>query len=109
MIVEPSPGEPLKCPSCRRENQISPERIEPARCSRCGCELEPLARIRDAADALLRQAQEALAAGKFEEAARLSADAWTLIPSPAAARSGLVAHVASGNSMAAAIWQVRLR
>ncbi len=98
----------LRCPSCRRANTIDPDRTEAARCARCNCELEPLVLIRSAAEALTRQACDALARDDFSGAARLAAESWALMPTTLTAACGLLAAVSGKNVHAASHWQQRL-
>jgi hypothetical protein len=91
----------LRCPSCRRANPIPRRRGSPARCSRCDCELEPLALIAEAAGDISRRAVEALAAGNPAEAARLARQSRKLAPGPAASACLLLADTLLAASEAA--------
>ncbi len=98
----------LRCPSCRRANPIDPDRTVALRCARCDCELEPLVLIRSAAEALVRQACDALAKDDFAGAARLATQSWTLMPAPEAASCGLLAAINRGELPNAEHWHQRL-
>ena len=98
----------LRCPSCRRANQIDPDRTVVLRCARCDCELEPLVLIRSAAEGHTRNACNALAKSDFAGAARLATQSWTLMPAPEAAACGLLAAINRGDLPAADHWHQRL-
>jgi hypothetical protein len=98
----------LRCPSCRRANQIDPDRTVALRCARCHCELEPLALIRAAAEGHTRNACDALANDDFAGAARLATQSWALMPAPETAACGLLAAINRGDLPAAAYWRQRL-
>ncbi len=102
------PDHTLRCPSCRRANSIPRRRESPARCSRCDCELEPLALIVEAAGDISRQAAEALAADNPAKAARLARQSWELAPGPAAATCLFLASIILNDPIAARRWQLHL-
>jgi hypothetical protein len=96
------------CPSCRRVRVVDPDSPGETRCSRCGCDLAGLARLRDCAALRAGQAAAALGSGSAREAANLSARSWDLKPGTTAAACGFLAEIVKGDLPAAMRWKQRL-
>ena len=97
----------VNCPSCRRPNRIASDRQNVADCSRCGCELESLAVIRETAEARAREACAALATTDYPRAGCLAWESWELHPGPTAATCGFLASVSQGDLATAMLWKTR--
>ena len=102
-------GDKLNCPSCRRGHSIDNERTEPARCTRCDCELEALIVIRTTARSRTHSAWQAIHISDYRLAEDLSNKAWQLFAESETAECGLVASILGRNNGTIHKWSVRLK
>ncbi len=70
----------IQCPACRKINRVSAE------CSRCACDLSPLAHIIRVFYLEASRARNRLHAGDPETALEHASCAWSLLHEPAAAQ-----------------------
>lgn len=93
------------CPACRKANQ--PADGAEAECTRCGCDLENLLAIAQAAEARLQDACDALRAGRPELALEHADRSWSLRRSPQAAALAALAAAGSADEIAVECWRRR--
>ena len=98
----------FKCPSCRREHNIDYRRLEPAGCSRCECELEPLVRVRISVSALIYQAWQQLRQQDNAAASLLAERCWGLMECKEIAECGMISCVLLKDLSGIAKWKARL-
>lgn len=88
----------IKCPACGKENDATAE------CTRCGCDLDILARIRQAAEQELFRGQESLTEGDSTAAMRHAVKSWHLKKSPEASQLAFLSSLAAGDFEQAGRW-----
>ena len=93
----------ISCPACGKTSDLGAT----TSCSRCGCDLGPLARILAGALWHLQAAAEELRAGDWEAALEHSQQSWSLRHSHRAARLACLAAVALGETRDALFWHRR--
>ncbi len=93
----------ITCPACGKANDLRAART----CGRCGCELEPLARILAGAVWHLKAAVTALRARAWEEALEHAECSWALRHSSRAAQAACLAALALAKTEAALQWRSR--
>ena len=89
----------ISCPACGKASDLSAT----TSCSRCGCDLGPLARIIAGAVWHLQAAAGELRAGDWAAALEHAQRSWSLLHSPRAA----LAAAALGETRAALSWRRR--
>jgi hypothetical protein len=94
----------IECPGCSRGNSCTVGNVETCICSRCGCDLASLAEVAFESHSLSALAGSALRSGEYEDAMDLALKSWELKHHAAAARVGLLASLALGESAAASRW-----
>jgi hypothetical protein len=93
----------ISCPACGKTSDLRAT----TSCSRCGCDLGPLARIIAAALWHLQAASGALRAEDWEAAFEHAQQAWSLHHCPRAARLACLAAMALGETRDALSWRRR--
>lgn len=91
----------IQCPSCKKINPDSPE------CVRCGCELELLKTILQAAEKEVSLGMEKLETGNAGEALDHATRSWHLKKTTNAARLAFLANVAEKRYEDALQWHCR--
>ncbi|MBN2706759.1 MAG: hypothetical protein JXR89_10005 [Deltaproteobacteria bacterium] len=94
---------PLSCPACRK---LQPCPL-PDNCRRCGCELDQLRLISEAADQACQAARSQLLAGRGDQALALAEKSWQLRHQPASARLAFLAALLLKDFTAATTWHAR--
>jgi hypothetical protein len=90
----------ISCPACGKTSDLHAT----SSCSRCGCDLGPLALIIVGAAWHLQMAAAELRAGDWEAALEHAQRSWSLHHSPRAARLACLAAVALGETRDALSW-----
>lgn len=93
----------ISCPACGKTSDLRAT----TSCSRCGCDLAPLARIIAGALWHLQAAAGELRAGDWEAAFEHAQQSWSLHNSQRAARLAFLAAVALGETRDALSWRQR--
>jgi hypothetical protein len=93
----------ISCPACGKTSDL----LATTSCSRCGCDLGPLARIIAGALWHLQAAAGELRAGDWEAAFEHAQRSWSLHRSQRAARLACLAAVALGETREALSWRLR--
>jgi len=93
----------ISCPACGKTSDLSAT----TSCSRCGCDLGPLARISAGAVWHLQAAAGELRAGDWETALKHAQRSWSLRHSSHAARLAFLAAAALGETRDALAWHRR--
>ncbi len=91
----------IHCPSCKKVN------VDAATCTRCGCELQALQAIAQAAGYDITLGKNALLAGDFQDALEHAGRSWHLKHSPEAAKLAFLANVCATNYHEALLWYHR--
>lgn len=89
----------IQCPSCKKRNTDSPE------CVRCGCELEVLIAILQAAENEISMGTGKLLEGNSLEALEHAQRSWNLKKSSNAAKLAFLANVSTGRYEDALKWR----
>lgn len=100
------PREEIACPACGKLNERSAA-PDPNACRRCGCELAPLWRIRDAANARVMSGRAALRQRDYDRAMEDAGVSWELKPSEAAARLAFLSSLGRRDFSSATRWYRR--
>jgi hypothetical protein len=95
----------VACPACGKTNDLSTA----VPCSRCGCDLGPLARIVSGAIWHLIAATRQLRERNWEAAFEHAEKSWSLRHSPRAARLACLAALGLGRSTDTLRWMRRAR
>ena len=93
----------ISCPACGKTNDL----LATTSCSRCGCDLGPLARIVAGALWHLQAATGELRAGDWDAAFEHAQRSWSLRHSPRAARLAWLAAMTLGETRDALSWHRR--
>ncbi len=88
----------IKCPSCKKLNFDSPV------CARCGCGLNMLIAILQAAESEISASKEKLLKGEFPDALEHAIQSWNLKKSSNAAKLAFLANVSTGKYEDALEW-----
>ena len=88
----------IQCPSCKKMN------VDAAACARCGCELQALQAITQAAVNDITLGKNALLAGNFHDALELAGRSWHFKHSQEAAKLAFLANVCAKNYQDALLW-----
>ena len=91
----------LECPACGKTNETE----SGAACSRCGCDLGRLDKVRQAALWRRRAAAQALRERRWADAMRHAEIGWSLRHTAPAARLAFLAAAALGDTRRAVHWQ----
>jgi len=90
----------IKCPSCKKVNSDSPE------CIRCGCELNILIAILQAAESEISMGKKKLLKGEFLEALEHAMLSWNLKKTSNAAKLAFLANISTGKYEEALKWHL---
>lgn len=88
----------IQCPSCKKTNSDSPT------CVRCGCELQTLQAILQAAESEISIGRNKLRMGNPLDALNHALRSWRLKNSPEAAKLAFLAHVSEKRYKEALMW-----
>ena len=88
----------IQCPSCKKLN------VDASSCVRCGCDLQPLQNILQAALHEIAAGRNKLRVGKFQEAFSHAARSWRLKNSADAARLAFLAQAGERRFEEALVW-----
>ena len=91
----------IHCPSCKKVN------VDTVACTRCGCELQALQAIAQAAGYDITLGKNTLLAGNFHNALEHAGRSWHLKHSPEAAKLAFLANVCAMNYHDALLWYSR--
>ncbi|UJS17103.1 MAG: hypothetical protein L3J17_14490 [Candidatus Jettenia sp.] len=88
----------IQCPSCKKTNSDSPT------CVRCGCELQTLQAILQAAESEISIGRNKLRMGNPLDALNHALRSWHLKNSPEAAKLAFLAHISEKRYEEALTW-----
>ena len=97
----------IQCPSCRRVHQSAVPHLEAANCSRCGCELDELIRIKNLSNNFFHLGWQAARVAHYHEALEHVERSWELSKEDQTAELGLWLSVIIKDLECLNVWRAR--